>query len=90
MCGGGLHPLPPVPPSQGDTSICPFPRFSNLFLNAPQEPMSQLFHGAAEGYALLSDLYSAHACISILFRVSVHYAHNDISLQLRTREREGL
>lgn len=52
--------------------------------------MSQLFHGAAEGYALLSGLYSAHACISILFRVSVHYRHKDISLRLRTRRREGL
>ncbi len=37
-----------------------FPIFS---LNAPLEPMSQLFHGLAEGYALLSNLYSTHACI---------------------------
>ncbi len=59
-----------------------FPIFS---LNAPLEPMSQLFHGLAEGYALLSNLYSTHACISILFRVSVHYRPNDISLQLRTK-----
>lgn len=59
-----------------------FPIFS---LNAPLEPMSQLFHGLAEGYDLLSNLYSTHACITILFRVSVHYRPNDISLQLRTK-----
>lgn len=63
----------------------PLPSFPIFSLNAPLEPMSQLFHGLAEGYALLSNLYSTHACISILFRVSVHYRPNDISLQLRTK-----
>jgi len=59
-----------------------FPIFA---LNAPLEPMSQLFHALAGGYALLSNLYSTHVCISILFRVSVHYRPHDISLQLRTK-----
>ncbi len=82
---GWFLPLPPFASSQGDTSICPFPLFSNLFFKCPTRADVTAFHGLAEGYALLSNLYSTHACISILFSVSVHYRPNDISLQLRTK-----
>lgn len=86
--GAGLLPLPsslPVLLLKVTLPSAPSFSFPIFVLNALLEPMSQLFHGLAGGYALLSNLYSTHACISILFRVSVHYKPIDISLQLRTK-----
>lgn len=67
----------------------PLPSHFQSFLKRPLRVDVTAFHRVAEGYALLSYLYSAHACIFILLRVSVHYRHKDISLQLRTRGKEG-
>lgn len=91
MCWKVLAPVlsPSLPPSVCFSSRwhfhLPLPSFPIFALNAPLEPMSQLFHALAGGYALLSNLYSTHACIFILFRVSVHYRPHDILLQLRTK-----